>query len=184
MRCGCVYPSTCYTVAAVSDMWTQLTVACQVTERLWHQFCPTDAPQYSASFCIPPAHTTIHIPVTATDLQPITAFFDTYFSSGPVVAVSAAARYVDQFARSSHTVFYCIVLYCIVLIVLYSIVLVTFSTNSQYADTFNKNSQCRIGQRSDHWQLSCSMQEYRWTDRHDEARSRFSQLFCEGVRRD
>jgi len=109
-------------------------------------------------------------------------FLNPYLSSGSVVAVSAAVIYVGQCARSSCTVLYCIVLhcivlYCIVFIALYFIVLATFSTNLQYVKKFNQNARCRIGQRSDQWQLSCSMQEYRRTDRHNGARSLFRDRF-------
>jgi hypothetical protein len=127
MRCGiCLVPFTCYTIATVSDTWTQFTVACQVlvTERLWRQFYQTNAPHYSASISIPPAHTTMHIPVSATDLQPNHCFLYPYLSCGPVAAVCAAARYIDQCAPSSRPVLYCIAM-------------VIFSTNLKYADKFN-----------------------------------------------
>jgi len=43
---------------------------------------------------------------------------------------------------------------------------------------FKKILKYKISQKSVQWELNCSMRtDGRWTDRHDEANSRFSQ-FC------
>jgi hypothetical protein len=57
-------------------------------------------------------------------------------------------------------------------------ILVRFLLNLNFLKRFSKNSQYQISWKPTEWRLSFSMRTDRETDRHDEAKSRFSQ-FCE-----